>query len=405
MIKTFALFVFLLSVSIFSQARADSIKLDNAPLSNVVRLYFAEINQASYHLPDELIRDERRVSLSIQGTSAQMRVNLAEILKGYGYDLVKNGGMYSVLKIGAAAGSGALDSEVFIYRPKARTSQYLVDVIRHLYPGISQAAQGLPPVPGVSGEYSSTSATAKLENRSDRLIFQGTSKEVEDFKRYLVMLDVPTPSIELQVFLIEHSKTKDKQSGFSALVDKLGPFSLAMGGIPAGGDVLRFASGSIQLALSALNSDNAFSVYTSPKLLLVDRKKSRLVVGQDVPVLTSTTTTDQGITQAIEYRSSGVIMEAQANILDELIEVDSLIEVSSFAQTTTGVSVSPTLTKRTLQSATILSDGSAVLFGGLSSANQNKGSTGLQFLPRFLRTNSAGSDEKELFILMSARRI
>ena len=405
MIKTIALFVFLLGVSVFSQARADGIKLDNVPLSNVVRLYFAEINQASYHLPDELIRDERRVSLSIQGTPAQMRGNLVDILKSYGYDLIKNGGMYSVMKIGAAAAPGALDSEVFIYRPKARTSQYLVDVIRHLYPGISQAAQGLPPVPGVSGEYSSTSATAKLENRSDRLIFQGTAKEVQDFKRYLALLDVVTPSIELQVFLIEHTKTEGKQSGFAALLDKVGPFSLSMGSLPAAGDVLRFASGGVHLVISALKTDNAFSVYTSPKLLLVDRKKARLVVGQDVPVLTSTTTTDQGIVQAVEYRSSGVIMEASANILDDAIEIDSTIEVSSFAETTTGVSMSPTLTKRALQSATVLSDGSAVLFGGLSSANQNKGSTGLQFLPRFLRTNSAGSDEKELFILMSAKRL
>jgi type II secretory pathway component GspD/PulD (secretin) len=281
----------------------------------------------------------------------------------------------------------------------------LVDVVRHLYPSVSQAAQGLPSSVSASGEYSSSSASARLDNKSDRIIFQGTPGQVQDLKRLLAVLDVVTPSIELQVFLIEHTKTKGKQSGFAALVDKVGPFSLAVGSIPGAGDVLRFASGGVQLAISALRTDNEFSVYTSPKLLLVDGKKSRLVVGQDVPVLTSTTTTDQGIVQGIEYRSSGVIMEASANILDDAIEIDSTIEVSSFAETTTGVSMSPTLTKRALQSSTVLSDGFAVLFGGLNSANQNEGSTGLQFLPRFLRTNSAGSDEKELFILMSARRI
>lgn len=398
------LFVFLLTVSVGSQALADSIKLDNVPISNVVRLYFAEINKDAYSLSDDLIKDERKISLSVSGSAEYLRKNLTEILKGYGYTIEKKGALYSVGKMSDVSPGGD-DREILIYRPKARTSQYLTDVMRHLYPGLTQAAPGLPGHTAVSGEYEPTSATAKLENRSDRLIFQGTAYQVRDFKRLIAVLDVVTPSIELQVFLIEHTKTKGKQTGFAALLDKVGPFSLAVGAIPGAGDVLRFASGGVQLAISALRTDNAFSVYTSPKLLLVDRKKARLVVGQDVPVLTSTTTTEQGIIQAIEYRSSGVIMEASANILDDAIEIDSMIEVSSFAETTTGVSMSPTLTKRTLQSSTVLSEGSAVLFGGLNSANQNEGSTGLQFLPRFLRTNSSGSDEKELFILMSAKRL
>lgn len=402
--NTALLFLFLLTVSVFSQSRADSIKLDNVPLSNVVRLYFAEINKDAYSLPDELIKDERKISLSINGTSDQLRKNLTDILRGYGYSITQDRGLYTVQKIGGVAPAGD-DLAVFVYRPKARTSQYLTDVLRNLYPSITQAAQGLSTAVPASGEYSSTSATAQLDNKSDRLLMRGTPGQLQDLKRLLIVLDVPTPSVELQVFLIEHTNSKGKQSGFSALVDKLGPFSLALGALPVGGDVLRFASGGVQLALSALKSDNDFSVYTSPKMLLVDRKKSRLVVGQDVPVLSSTTTTNNGVVQSIDYRSSGVIMEAQANILGDVVEIDSLIEVSSFAATTTGVSVSPTLTKRSLQSSTVLSDGVAVLFGGLRSTNNSEGSTGLSFLPAFLRTNSTSSDQSEMFVLMVSKRI
>lgn len=407
MINPSAVFVFLFVLFSLAvgQARADSIKLDNAPISNVVRLFFAEVNQGAYVLPDELIQDQRRVSLSIKGTPDQLRANLVDILKGYGFDLEKHGGLYIVRKVGDVAPGQVEDTEVFIYRPKNRTARYLVDAIRHLYPGVSQASAGIPGGMQASGDYDRTTATAMLDSKTDRVIFKGTEAQARDLRRQLAQLDLPAPSIELQVFLIEHSKTAGKESGFSLLIDKLGPFSVAVGAIPASGDVLRIASGALDLAISALRSDNAFSVYTSPRLLLVDGKKARLVVGQDVPVLTSTTTTDAGIVQAIEYRSSGVIMEAQANILDERIEIDSLVEVSSFARTTTGVSVSPTLSKRTLQTSTILSDGSAVLFGGLRSANQNDSSTGLFFLPKFLRTNSTASDESELFVLMAAKRI
>ena len=387
-------------------AYADKIKLDNAPISNVVRLYFSEINQDSYHLSDEIIKDDRRVSLSIEGDSTRLRNQLTAILRGYGYELSKVDGMYAVYKIPAALAAHKDDErEVFIYRPKARTSQYLVDVVRHLYPGVSQSAQGLPNTPPVTGEYDKTSATAQLDNRSDRIVFKGLPAEVRDLKRQLAVLDVPSPSIELQVFLIEHSNNKDHQTGFSALIQKIGGFSLSVGSVPVAGDVIKFSSGAVQLALSALKSDNKFSVYTSPKLLLVDRKKSRLVVGQDVPVLTATTSTQQGITQSIEYRSSGVIMEATANILDEAIEIDSTIEVSSFSRTTTGVSLSPTLTKRMLQTSTNLTDGVAVLFGGLNSASQNEGSSGVSFFPKFLRSNSNASDDSELFVLMTAKRI
>lgn len=402
MIKTLLLLALL-----SSPALADKIKLDNAPISNVVRLYFAEINQDSFFLSDEIIKDERRVSLSIQGDSQSLRRQLTGILKGYGYDLKQQEGMYTVQKmpVSEEKKQAAEEREVLIYRPKSRTSQYLVDVVRHLYPGVSQAAQGLPTTPPVTGDYASTSATAQIDNRSDRIIFRGSPSEVRDLRRQLAVLDVPSPSIELQVFLIEHSSTKDKQSGFAALIDKIGGFSLSVGSLPVAGDVIRFTSGSLQLALSALKADNKFSVYTSPKLLLVDRKKSRLVVGQDVPVLSATTSNQQGITQSIEYRSSGVIMEASANILDEAIEIDSTIEVSSFSKTTTGVSLSPTLTKRMLQTSTNLTNGAAVLFGGLNSASQNEGSSGVSFFPRFLRSNSQSSDDSELFVLMTAKRI
>lgn len=384
-------------------ALADTIKLDNVPLSNLVRLYFAEINQDAYHLPDEFINDDRRLSLSISGTPAQLRNNLADILKGYGFELYRADGMYSVRKIAGTSSSD--ERQVFIYRPRSRTSQYLVDVVRHLYPGITQGAQGLPNTLPVTGEYEKTSATAQIDNKSDRIVFRGSETEIKALSRYLAILDVPAPAVELQIFLIERTKKNENQTGFSLLIDKLGFLSLSVGSLPLSGDVLRISSGSINLAIAALKTDNDFSIYTAPKLMLVDRKKSRLVVGQDVPVLTSTTTNNEGTTQSIEYRSSGVIMEASADILADSIQVDSSIEVSSFARTTTGVSDSPTLTKRTIQSSTILTDGSAVLYGGLTFASKTEGSSGLFFLPKALRNNSDSSEDGELFVLMVARRI
>ena len=401
--KTTAVFLLFFLAFVVGQATAATIKLDNVPISNVVRLYFAEINDQAYSLPDELIKDERRISLSINGNSAQLLATLSNILKGYGYQVEKQGHLTVITKLPEAITS--TDREFFIYRPKARTARYLTDVLRTFYPGITQAAQGIPTTPPVTGDYSPTSATAQLENRTDRLLFKGTPAEIRDLRRQLAILDVPTPSIELQVYLIEHGKTSGQQSGFSALLSKLGGLSFTLGTLPAAGDLIRFSSGSIELVLSALKTDNAFSVYTSPRLLLVDGKQSKLVVGQDVPVLASTTTTDSAVVQGIEYRSSGVIMQASANILDDAIEIDSTIEVSSFAPTSTGVSDSPTLTKRSIETSTILSDGSAVIFGGLRSASENNASSGLFFLPKALRRNTQTGDETELFVLMSARRI
>ena len=401
--KVTLVFFFFIFAFITGQAVGATIKLDNVPISNVVRLYFAEINQQAYTLPDELIKDERRISLSVTGNSAELLLTLTDILKGYGYEVAKKGSLIHVTKSPEA--TKANESEFFIYRPKARTARYLVDVLRTFYPGISQASQGIPNTPPVTGEYAPTSATAQLENRSDRLLFKGSSSEISDLRRQLAILDVPTPSIELQVYLIEHGKSNGKQTGFSALITKLGGLSLTLGTLPAAGDVIRFASGSIDLVLTALKTDNAFSVYTSPRLLLVDGKQSRLVVGQDVPVLSSTTTTDTAVVQGVEYRSSGVIMHAVANILDDAIEIDSTIEVSSFSPTSTGVSDSPTLTKRSIETSTILSDGSAVIFGGLSSASENNATSGLYFLPKALKRNTSTGDETELFVLMSARRI
>jgi general secretion pathway protein D len=111
------------------------------------------------------------------------------------------------------------------------------------------------------------------------------------------------------------------------------------------------------------------------------------------------------VVQGIEYRSSGVILSLTPTCFQESIDLNVDQQISDFAATSTGVSASPTLTKRSLSTSIRVSDGELVLFGGLTSAKSVASTSGLPFLPRLMRDNASSDNQTEVLLLMQVNRV
>lgn len=381
-----------------------TIKLDSVPLSNLIRLYYGQITQQAFVLGDDVVSDVRPVSVFLQGDEGAVGRDVVGVLSSYGYVVEKRSGVVYVRK---ETPPDVVDKKEFVvYRPKFRSSAYLIGTLRAFFPQITSTLSSGAAHPPVSQPVSETSAAALLDAKTDYLVFDGSVVELKRFKDALGVVDVPSAAIELRTALVEVTTSKMDSSAFGLVINALhGKLTGSLGGVLSGSDSLGLAVGGIDAVLSALKTDSRFHVVSAPRLRVTDGAQSRLTVGEDVPVLGQVVTGQGVASQSVDYRSSGVILTVTPHVHSQVVELDLDQQLSSFAETTTGVNTSPTLTKRELMTSLSLSDGEVAVMGGLSSKRESVGHSGPWFLPAFLRSKNSSEDATELMMLVEAKRI
>jgi general secretion pathway protein D len=123
-----------------------------------------------------------------------------------------------------------------------------------------------------------------------------------------------------------------------------------------------------------------------------------------VPTLAATTQGNGQVTQSVTYQPTGIILEVQPNIYQDVIDLKIQQSVSEAITTNTGLNNSPTLTNRELQTSVSMADGESIALGGLTSSKQSNGSSGLPFLPQWSRSKSKTEERSELLIFLSVVR-
>lgn len=180
-----------------------------------------------------------------------------------------------------------------------------------------------------------------------------------------------------------------------------------------GGNPLR------QLAISALASNSDSRVISNPKLMTRNGESASISVGQDVPTVTSqavasTATNAFGATstnvvpQTIQYRNTGVLLRVRPVIhAGDRIDLDINQEVSSAELTTTGVTSSPTIRKRSVETKLSLRDGATVMLGGLISETNTDSDSGVPLLKdipglgNFFKKSGRSRARTELVVLIT----
>lgn len=125
----------------------------------------------------------------------------------------------------------------------------------------------------------------------------------------------------------------------------------------------------IQAAITAAQQDQDANLISAPVLLTADNENARIVIGQNIPVPTSRLQTDSGggdftTSQNIERQDVGVTLR----VTPQISEGDT-IRLSIFQQISDVVSEDPTLgpttTNREIENVVYVSDGEAVMIGGI----------------------------------------
>ncbi|MBU3583237.1 type II secretion system secretin GspD [Polynucleobacter sp. 15G-AUS-farblos] len=133
----------------------------------------------------------------------------------------------------------------------------------------------------------------------------------------------------------------------------------------------------------ALQTASGTNILSTPNLITLDNEEARIIVGQNVPILTgsySTTGSTSTVTPFQTYvrQDVGILLRVKPQISDNgIVKMQIYQEVSSVAaQTQSGV----VLNKRNIESNVLVDDGQMVVLGGLISDEYSDGTSGIPFL-------------------------
>lgn len=255
---------------------------------------------------------------------------------------------------------------------------------------------------------------------TNSIIFQGTGEEYVQVQNLLKDLDRPTKTVLVEVTVAEVSLTNNENLGIEwALATQTNAYGTVKGGTlgglgngTAGLLIQQFSnSGVLRATLNALASNNRAKILSAPRIVARSGESATIQVGEQVPVITSTQTglsTGTGVLQSVQYLPTGVILKIKPIVFSgDRIDVEVSQEVSSAESTTTGVSASPTINTRRVETKIAMRDGATVLIGGLMSSTTNLGNTGVPLLKdipllgQLFRVDANSIQKTELIVLIT----
>lgn len=180
-------------------------------------------------------------------------------------------------------------------------------------------------------------------------------------------------------------------SGLSGV--KLGDITTAAAAAFAtGGLSLVQNSGSVQALLSAQADIGNVNVISSPSLMVLNNQDAKINIGDQVPIQTSTSslpiaggtttaTPSIALGSSIQYKDTGVTLEVTPRVnANGMVIMEIKQVVSTPVVTSTGVSTSPTIQKKEIESSIAVNDGETIVLGGLIDDNNTENKSGIPFL-------------------------
>ncbi len=244
---------------------------------------------------------------------------------------------------------------------------------------------------------------------TNSLIINASRSDYEKIKEVLDEIDRQRPQVLVEATILEISLNKEEGMGIelqgTAATDSAGIIGQTnFGGLsnlltnPAALSDLTIAaasSGTVTLPggltipsqailISAVSSNQNVNVLSSPTIIATDNEEAEIIVGENVPFVTSTSTDSSNINNTfnqIERQDVGITLRITPQIsTGKFIVLKIFVEISNVVAGTRNDPNGPTTTIRTTETTVEVKDGQMVVTGGLISDSVTEATRGVPFL-------------------------
>ncbi|MBC5049078.1 MULTISPECIES: type II secretion system protein GspD [Klebsiella] len=396
-------FILFLNSSFLNATNLD-FSITDASMTDTINLIYTDVLKRPFMLDPAIAEKGQKITFYFT-KEQDFEKTFKQYLNNLGYEVIRKSGV-DYIRVAPEKIKSAPKQYVYVYRPFNRTVAYLSDIISSSFQANFSTASPIGDGSMSPGSVNPDSGAQFLSRSGDRLVFNGTKERIEDLKKLLLEIDVPSQSVEITGYLYEVATNTKNGSGMQLAAQLIkGKFSVGFGSTRGYSNLISVSTGSIDALYELFSTDNRFTVVSAPRLTVDSGEKASFAVGDDVPVLNTTTVTDGTVQQGVSYQSAGVLFNVNPEVISSKIRLNFTQELSSFVETTTGVNDSPTKQRRTIQSVVTVDNGAIIVVGGLAARKNSDNKTGFSFLPDFMAQKADSSEHTDLIAVIQVRRL
>ena len=242
---------------------------------------------------------------------------------------------------------------------------------------------------------------------TNAIIVTGTLDQLEKIELLLDGIDRPQKQVFIEAIITEtelgdsqdvgvNMEAVFKNAGFvtqPTIVNKLKD------------NLLMFDNGDFSAMVKAVATIKNTELLSRPNMLIMDRERGYITVGENVPFLTSKQQTDGGNTiQQIERKDVGVSLEVVPHVMDNFVVLE--INQESSSVTDSAIAADIITKKRTLKTVVKVRDSQTIVLGGLISTEQRDSVSGvpvlmdIPLLGALFRSEGTENVKKELKVVI-----
>ncbi len=323
--------------------------IEMVPLKNASAVELAKtltlLNRGKNVLSQSVVADERSNSLLISG-DATTRMNLKAL----------------IIKLDLEVDS--LRNTNVIYLKYAKASD-LAEILNDILKNTIKTKNG--ELPG--------DIIISADKNSNALVVKSSYAKFLEIKSVVFKLDIPRAQVHIEAILAEVSYTLERELGieWNTSVSGSGVVAEANSGLLLK-NIFSLSylnsAGDIKAVLKVLQSDTDTNILSTPSLLTLDNQEASIIVGQNVPFLTGTQQSQDGLAnpfQTIERRDVGLTLKVTPRLnKGSTIIMDIYQEVSNVLPKVQNIAAVDLVTKKRAISTTVMvEDKGMVVLGGL----------------------------------------
>ncbi|MDH4229269.1 MAG: hypothetical protein OEW11_05905 [Nitrospirota bacterium] len=300
--------------------------------------------------------------------------------------------------------------DIFVYYLQNANAEEISKVLTGIVSRSTQQQAPRPRMPGAPGgggqEFEGV-VQVLADPPTNSLIFTASPKDYAMIQRVLKQLDQQRRQVYVEAVILEVTTAAGSQWGVNAFgldvpdparytgfggmntfgggagmvtADQLQKQVNSLSGLSFGA-VRQFSLGGVDYfsvggLVQAVATDSHVNVLSTPQILTSDNQKAEIVVGDNVPILTSQSQTSGGNFQTqVERKDIGITLRLTPQILEsDLVKLDVFQEISSIRKDVPAEIVQSQgviTSKKSATTTVIVKDEQTVVIGGLVSDNVN----------------------------------
>ncbi len=319
--------------------------------------------------------------------------------------------------------------QTFVHYLENAIADSLSEVLRQLFQETGSRSRSTPNLFRRSRSDTSRSSGEMIgelnivaDRATNSLVIRTTPANYEILKETIDKLDIMPKQVLIEVLIAEISLDRRTEWGLDFLFldrDHLGQDGVTatvegqfgLGKVAADETPgLRYGilqQGKVQSTLRALASQTDMDVLSTPNILTSDNKQARIIVGEEVPFVSSTRTLEGGvIDETVEFRDVGIEMTVTPHINNErFVTLDLYQTVNNL--TSTVIFDAQVITKREAETSVVVKDRETVVIGGLITEDKTVSESGIPWLKDIpilgylFKRHSTVNLKRELIILLT----